>query len=131
MTSPSSVETAPTPVQPYPHPPATAPSQQSSPLTPSSPAQGPTLVSTSGIVGTAVKNAQGENLGEIGELMIDHQSGRIAYALVTCSGVFGTNQKTLAIPWEAPKVGLNQTEVVAELRDDQASPPTQVTLSQR
>jgi hypothetical protein len=63
--------------------------------------------------------------------MIDHQSGRIVYALVTCSGVFGMNQKTLAIPWETLKVDLNQTDVVVELRKDQVSPPTHMTLSQR
>jgi len=125
--SPSSVEAV--PVQSHPQPPAPSTAQPRPALTPDAPAQGATLVSTSGIVGTAVKNAQGETLGEIRELMIDHQSGRIVYALVTCSGVFGTKQKTLAIPWETLKVGINQTDVVAELRTDQQSSP--VALSQR
>jgi sporulation protein YlmC with PRC-barrel domain len=122
--SPSSVEAV-----PHSQPLTPSPTQPRSALTPDTPAPGQTLVSTSGLVGTAVKNTQGETLGEIRELMIDHQSGRIVYAMVTCSGVFGMKQKTLAIPWETLKVGLNQTEVVAELRNDQPSPP--VALSQR
>ncbi|HKA55514.1 MAG TPA: PRC-barrel domain-containing protein [Candidatus Binatia bacterium] len=126
-TSPSSVEAV--PAQPHAQSPAPSPAQPRSTLTPDTPAPGQTLVSISGLVGTAVKNTQGETLGEIRELMIDHQSGRIVYAMVTCSGVFGMRQKTLAIPWETLKVGLNQTEVVAELRNDQPSPP--VALSQR
>jgi len=82
------------------------------------------------LVGTTIKNAQGENLGEIQELMLD-QSGRIVYALVKCSGIFGTKQKTLAVPWETLKVGLNQTEVVVELRNDHLYPPAQMAVSQR
>jgi len=122
---PSSVETAPAESSGLPR------AQQKPPFTASAVSPEQTLVSTGGIVGITVKNTQGENLGEIQELMIDRQSGRIVYALVTCSGVFGLHQKTLAIPWETLKVGINQTDVVVELPNDQFSSPTQVTLSHR
>ena len=35
------------------------------------------------IEGTPVQNAAGEDLGEINELMIDMESGRIAYAVLS------------------------------------------------
>jgi len=63
--------------------------------------------------------------------MLDQQSGRIVYVLVTCSEMFGMKQKTLAIPWDTLKLELNQGNVVVELRNDQLYPPAPTTLSQR
>jgi sporulation protein YlmC with PRC-barrel domain len=129
---PAPVEVAPTEASESHSRPPTAPlTQQSPPLGQSAPAREHTLVSTGGIVGLSVKSAQGEDLGEIQELMIDHQSGRIVYALVKCSNALGMHQKTLAIPWETLKVGLNQIDVVVELPGGQFSPPDHMSLSQR
>jgi sporulation protein YlmC with PRC-barrel domain len=132
--SPSTIETAPpVPAEPASPPPVAAPSPQTSPPTSTSraPTQELTLISTSGIVGTAVKNSQGESIGEIRELMLDQHSGRIVYVLVTCSEMFGMKQKTLAIPWDTLKLELNQGNVAVELRNDQLYPPASTTLSQR
>ena len=132
--SPSITETAPAvPAEPSSPPPVTTPSPQTSPppSTARTPTQELTLISTSGIVGTAVKNSQGEKIGEIRELMLDQHSGRIVYVLVTCSEMFGMKQKTLAIPWDTLKLELNQGTVAVELRNDQLYPPASTTLSQR
>jgi sporulation protein YlmC with PRC-barrel domain len=97
---------------------------------PNSAAEQPTLLSSSALIGMAVKNTQGEELGTIRELMVDPQHGSIVYAMVADAGILGTETKSFAIPWDSLKVGLNQTEVVVELRDGTLPPAAQVTMDQ-
>jgi sporulation protein YlmC with PRC-barrel domain len=59
------------------------------------------LLPASTIEGTAVQNAAGEDLGEINELMIDLEKGRIAYAVLSFGGFLGLGDKLFALPWEA------------------------------
>ena len=53
------------------------------------------------ILNTAVKNIAGDNLGDIKELVLDPESGQIAYAVVTFGGVFGVGNKLFAVPFQA------------------------------
>ena len=62
------------------------------------------LLPASTIEGTAVQNAAGEDLGEINEIMIDLDQGRIAYAVLSFGGFLGMGNKLFAIPWEALKI---------------------------
>jgi sporulation protein YlmC with PRC-barrel domain len=48
-----------------------------------------------------VQNPQGENLGDIEEIVIDTQEGRIRYAVLSFGGFLGFGDKLFAIPWEA------------------------------
>ncbi len=48
-----------------------------------------------------VRNPQGEDLGEIKNLMVDLNAGRIVYAVLAFGGVVGVGEKLFAIPWEA------------------------------
>jgi len=59
------------------------------------------LLSASTIEGTPVQNQAGEDLGEINELMIDLEKGRIAYAVLSFGGFLGLGDKLFALPWEA------------------------------
>ncbi|MGZ8422768.1 MAG: PRC-barrel domain-containing protein [Nitrospira sp.] len=63
------------------------------------------LLPASTIEGTAVQNAAGEDLGEINELMIDLEKGRIAYAVLSFGGFLGMGDKLFALPWEALNIG--------------------------
>ncbi len=51
------------------------------------------------IIGTNVKNPDGDNLGGIKELVIDPESGHVVYAVVSFGGVLGMGSKLFAIPW--------------------------------
>jgi len=53
------------------------------------------------IIGTSVKNSKGEKLGDIKDLVLDPESGRMAYAVVSFGGVFGVGNKLFAVPWKA------------------------------
>ncbi len=51
------------------------------------------------IIGTKVTSPKGESLGNIKELVIDPESGRIVYAVVSFGGLFGLGNKLFALPW--------------------------------
>jgi sporulation protein YlmC with PRC-barrel domain len=53
------------------------------------------------LIGSSVKNAQGEELGSIEELVINPQDGRVIYAVLSFGGFLGMGDKLFAIPWEA------------------------------
>ena len=97
---------------PSPTPPAV---QQPLPLATSKPTQQDTLVPGSTIVGTAVKDRQGGEVGKIQELMIEPQSGRIRRVVVSFGGTLGINEKRVEIPWEALTIGLGKKELVVEV----------------
>ena len=61
----------------------------------------PDFLSAGTIKGDKVVNRAGEDLGKIEELMIDLQSGRIAYAVLSFGGFMGLGDKLFAIPWQA------------------------------
>ena len=64
----------------------------------------PKVLSSSTICSDHVKNSAGEDLGKIEDLMIDLDSGRIAYAVLSFGGFFKMGNKLFAVPWEALKV---------------------------
>lgn len=60
------------------------------------------------IIGTDVKNTKGEDLGDIKDLVVDSQNGRVEYAVVSFGGVLGMGTKLFAVPmsvlrWTADK----------------------------
>ena len=64
----------------------------------------PKVLSSSSICSDHVKNAIGDDLGKIEDLMIDLNSGRVAYAVLSFGGFLKMGNKLFAIPWEALKV---------------------------
>lgn len=62
---------------------------------------GPFVMSCDTFAGDGVVNRANEDLGKIAHIMIDVPSGRIAYAVLACGGVFGIGEKLFAIPWGA------------------------------
>ena len=61
----------------------------------------PKVLGASTLKGNIVKNLAGEKLGTIEEFMIDLESGRIAYCVLSFGGVPGTGDKLFAIPFRA------------------------------
>ena len=58
-------------------------------------------LSSTSIQGTNVVNLRGESLGEIQDLMIDPQSGRVIYAVLDFGGFLGIGDKLFAVPLQA------------------------------
>lgn len=70
------------------------------------------VLSASTLAGDKVKNLDGEDLGKIEEIMIDLQSGRIAYAVVAFGGGFMHSGKFLAIPWASLAVDQGDKKII-------------------
>jgi sporulation protein YlmC with PRC-barrel domain len=61
----------------------------------------PRVLSASTLKGDGVRNAAGEDLGKIEEFMIDLETGRIAYAVLSFGGFLGMGNKLFAVPWQS------------------------------
>lgn len=53
------------------------------------------------IVGKDVKNAAGEEIGEIADAIVSKIDGRITHAVFSAGGVLGIGEKNFAVPWSA------------------------------
>lgn len=53
------------------------------------------------LTGTNVQNLQGENIGKIQDLMIDTETGRVVYSVLSFGGFMGLGDEYFAIPIEA------------------------------
>ena len=68
----------------------------------------PSVLSASTLKGDAVKNSAGEDLGKIEELMIDLETGRVGYCVLSFGGFLGMGTKLFAVPYSALKVDTNE-----------------------
>ncbi len=62
------------------------------------------VLAASTLAGDNVRNSAGEDCGKVDEIMIDLQSGKVAYAVLSFGGVLGMGNKLFAVPWSALKV---------------------------
>src|SRR2546421_105655 len=53
------------------------------------------------LIGADVENPRGDNLGDIKDIVLDPQTGQIAYAVLGFGGFLGMGEKYFAIPWAA------------------------------
>jgi hypothetical protein len=67
----------------------------------SSPGPGPALMGADTLIGDSVVNASEETLGDIKEIMLDMQTGQVAYAVLAFGGFLGVGEKLFAVPWGA------------------------------
>jgi sporulation protein YlmC with PRC-barrel domain len=65
-------------------------------------------LSASTLIGDKVKNSEDEDLGKIEDLMIDLDSGRITYALLSFGGFLGMGDKFFAVPWMSLEIDLEE-----------------------
>ena len=61
----------------------------------------PQMLSALTVAGDTVRNANGDDLGRIEDLVIDVESGRVNYAVLSFGGFLGVSGKLFAVPWEA------------------------------
>ena len=62
---------------------------------------GPALMGADTLIGDSVVNAAEEDLGDIKEIMLDMQTGQVAYAVLAFGGFLGMGEKLFAVPWQA------------------------------
>ena len=62
-------------------------------------------IRASQLIGMNIQNSQGKSLGEVNDLVIDGNTGKVKYAAVTYGGFLGFGDKLFAVPYEAFKCG--------------------------
>jgi len=67
---------------------------------------------TSSLIGMDVRNSQNEKLGEIKDMVVDLQTGKIAYVVLSVGGFLGIGDKYVAIPPNAFTVAPDQEKLV-------------------
>ncbi len=67
------------------------------------PDQGAMTLRASQLIGTAIENEKGENVGTINDLVMDAKSADVRYVAVTYGGFLGVGNKMFAVPYEAFK----------------------------
>ena len=70
------------------------------------------VLSADTLSGDAVVNSAGESLGNIEDLKLDVESGRIRYAVLSFGGVLGIGNKLFAVPPEALTVDTDNKRLV-------------------
>jgi sporulation protein YlmC with PRC-barrel domain len=56
------------------------------------------LHETKDIIGTRIKNAEGKDLGEVDQLLID-RSGKVSHVVIGVGGLAGVGEKKVVVPW--------------------------------
>jgi len=57
------------------------------------------LHATKDIIGTRIKNAEGKDLGEVAQLLIDTQTGKVSHVVIGLGGLAGVGEKKVVVPW--------------------------------
>jgi sporulation protein YlmC with PRC-barrel domain len=100
----------PTPAPPGPTPPVTL--------------QGMTEWRGSQLIGMDVKNQQGEELGEVADLVLDPKEAKIKSVVISSGGMLGIGAKKVAVPWEQVKPASDaQAFVVPMTREELQQAP--------
>lgn len=75
------------------------------------------LISSTAMIGAEVKNLNGNDLGDIVDIMMDEDTGNAAYAVIA-TGFLGLGDRYFAVPWNAfiinPKKELVQLDISRE-----------------
>ncbi|WP_322057334.1 PRC-barrel domain-containing protein [Paraburkholderia sp. J63] len=62
---------------------------------------GPYVMAASTLDGDRVYSSDNEEVGKIKEIMLEVESGRVVYAVMSSGGFLGIGDKLLALPWAA------------------------------
>ena len=73
------------------------------------------LIAGARVAGTSVYNASGDHLGEIYDVMLDKQTGKVAYAIMSFGGFLGLGEKYHPIPWSVLDYDTNRGGYVVPL----------------
>lgn len=79
------------------------------------PASRTVLLSASTLAGDEVCNTKGKSLGKLQDIMLDTESGRIAYAVLSSGGFLGMGDRLFAVPWSALKLDGEQRRFILDV----------------
>jgi sporulation protein YlmC with PRC-barrel domain len=74
------------------------------------------VLSASTISGDKVCNLEGEDLGKIEDLVVDLDTGKVAYAVLSFGGFMGMGDKLFALPWQSLTVDKGEHRIILNPR---------------
>jgi sporulation protein YlmC with PRC-barrel domain len=76
------------------------------------------LLSASTLAADDVYNPKGEKLGSIKELMLNINSGKVCYAVLSFGGFLSLGEKLFAVPWSALTVDTDNQRFVMDTDEE-------------
>jgi sporulation protein YlmC with PRC-barrel domain len=77
------------------------------------------LISSNDVQGTDVYDLAGKKIGSIDHLMLEKESGRVTYAVMSFGGFLGLGHSHYPVPWSALKYDTNQGGYVTGVTEQQ------------
>jgi sporulation protein YlmC with PRC-barrel domain len=72
-------------------------------------------LSASSLNGNSARNRKGENIGNLKDIMVDVDSGKITYGVLDFGGFLGIGNKLFAVPWSAIDVDTKNEEMIIDV----------------
>jgi sporulation protein YlmC with PRC-barrel domain len=79
---------------------------------------GSRVLSASTLNGDDVYNPNGDKLGSIKEIMLDIESGKVCYAVLSFGGFLSLGEKLFAVPWGALSVDTENKRFVMDTDEE-------------
>src|SRR5688500_11314524 len=79
---------------------------------------GPRLMGADTLMGEDVYSTKDEDLGDIKEIMLDMNNGKIAYAVLSFGGFLGMGDKLFAVPWNALTLDTENKRFILDVEKD-------------
>jgi sporulation protein YlmC with PRC-barrel domain len=70
------------------------------------------------LIGDAVMNRAGETVGSLEEIMIDLETDRVAYAVVSVGGFLGIGNRLFAIPWKSLELDAGEHALILDVNKE-------------
>jgi sporulation protein YlmC with PRC-barrel domain len=74
--------------------------------------------STDDLVGLSVMGQQDEEIGSISDLLVDAQTGQLAFAIVSAGGVLGVGGDQYIVPWNALQISPEAEDARVNISSD-------------
>ena len=72
-------------------------------------------IQATSIIGSRVRNQDSENVGKIEDFVIDMETGRIAYAVLSFGGFLGMGDKLFAVPFQSMQFDVEDEEFILDV----------------
>jgi sporulation protein YlmC with PRC-barrel domain len=78
----------------------------------------PVVLSSSTLQGDPIVTPEGDKLGTLKEIMLDLNTGAVAYAVLAKGGVMGVGERLFAVPWRLLTVDTDEKHLVLDVDPD-------------
>lgn len=82
------------------------------------------------VIGTSVKNTQGQKIGQVEDIVLDKLSNSIVFAVIGFGGFLGVNEKFHPVPWSALDYNENEDSYVVPFSKEQLQAAPSDSLEQ-